>query len=230
MTRRHSSSTTGLHSRLAGLAAISLALATAGCSILTPARDTTRFHAFSLPPPVDAPVTPDTAGALVAILPVELADYLRSPRLASRGDDGSLQLDPVHRWAERLDRALERHLAASLEGLEGTRATVLLPGSLAADPDLEVRARLLACEGVRRAGEPLALVAASWEIFDAAAGKVRLTRRAEFLSPWTDADPARLAAALEASAIQLAEALRADLVTVLRTPPPAPAGDGHQNS
>lgn len=60
---------------------------------------------------------PDAGAAVLAIGPVTFPDYLQRTQLVLRGDRAEMQMDELNRWAEPLDEAVPRILAANIGGL-----------------------------------------------------------------------------------------------------------------
>ena len=95
-----------------------VALGFAGCSFLRPSDLVVRsFVLTALPVPDDAAAP--AATRTVGIGFVNLPGYLRATSLAMRQDGNEIVYLPNARWAERLDRGLQRVIAANL--------TILLP-------------------------------------------------------------------------------------------------------
>ncbi len=80
---------------------------------------------------------------LIVIDTVVMPDFLLRDELLIREDDYALRYDPLQRWAEPLDLAVQRVIAVRLGARLGTRRIVRLPLEPAVTPDgslsIEVR-------------------------------------------------------------------------------------------
>jgi uncharacterized lipoprotein YmbA len=100
---------------------LSIVPALAACGVLDPRPDPTRFYVLTS----DAErAGGDTAAAAAAaspigIGPITLPSYLERPELVRRSSDHEVAPSRVERWAEPLDRATSRVLAADLAQLTG---------------------------------------------------------------------------------------------------------------
>lgn len=65
--------------------------------------------------------------AVLTIGPVTFPDYLQRAQLVRRGSGAEMQVDEFNRWAEPLDEAVPRILAANIDGL--TPNVVVVPAT-----------------------------------------------------------------------------------------------------
>lgn len=89
-------------------------LAGAGCLRFKPTVDTVRHYALQTSPPETSGDEAAGSGIRLAIAPAVMPAYLRSSSLAVRSGDGQIQYDYDSQWAEPLDKAVTRVLAANL--------------------------------------------------------------------------------------------------------------------
>lgn len=117
------------------LAAVLLCL---GCAASQP----TRFYVLGPPTAPAAPSPAGTDALVIAVGPIEVPAYLDRPHLITRHGPNEVKLAEFHRWAEPLDEAVARSLAAHLGALLGTPSVFtrpLLPGT---DPRFAVAVRI----------------------------------------------------------------------------------------
>ena len=130
------------------LARLSVLFFLAGCSILEPRADPTRFFVLSPAVPPDGAAVAEPA-LVVAVGPVRLPDYLLRPELVRRAGPNQLEPSRVDRWAEPLDRALLRVLCLDLAALLPHSSIVPFPVAPSDKPALQVELELTAFEGDR---------------------------------------------------------------------------------
>jgi uncharacterized lipoprotein YmbA len=104
----------------------------AGCSILSPQPDHTKF--FVLTAVTDSGATGTapaaangTSDLVIGIGPIGLPDYLRRPEVVTRTSPTTVEISDVDRWAEPLDSAFARVLSEDLSRLLGTQQMVAYP-------------------------------------------------------------------------------------------------------
>ena len=192
-----------------------LALILAGCTILEPQRDTSRF--FTLSAVADGPDTPRANGVVLGLGPVRMPAYLDRPELATRVDVSEVRFSPTDRWAEPLSASLRRVLAQNLSTLLGTDEIVAFPWA----PGTPV-AWAVAVDVLRfyrtQAGE--VEVAARWAVRNGADARVRIARETRHTQK---ANGSGTPAAVEAMN-QAVAALSADIATAVASLGPAHAG------
>ncbi|MEO6245480.1 MAG: PqiC family protein [Opitutaceae bacterium] len=131
--------------RLAGSAILLLA---SGCKILPEASlDPTRFYLLKSTAATGAASAANAGAAAVRLRPVELADYLRTRALVVRRDDNEVDFRDFARWGEALGAGIARVLSAEL----AARGAPVATGGIKAGPadqKIELRVRVLTCEGV----------------------------------------------------------------------------------
>ena len=120
--------------RLVRSAAATLALALAGCSLLQPAIDPSRFFVLN------AVAQEGETGSQLAlgVGPLHLPSYLAVTEIQVRTSATELVRSPVDRWAEPLSDGILRVLAQDLSAVLGTRDVVLFPWYAEQQPELQV--------------------------------------------------------------------------------------------
>jgi uncharacterized lipoprotein YmbA len=119
-------------------AAALAAILAAGCSLLAPASDPSRFFVLTalVPPAPDGP--PLTLG----VGPITLAAYLGVPEIQTRVNATEMRRSPIDRWGEPLADGLQRVLAQDLSAELGTRDVVLFPWYAEEQPGVQVAASI----------------------------------------------------------------------------------------
>jgi hypothetical protein len=111
--------------RQATLALLAVCLATLlGCATTTPSR----FYTLTPVKGSDAPagVIPVEEGAVLALGPVRLPEYLDRPQIATRSEGNEVRLHETERWAGSLQEDVSRVLVENLSALlAGKRITVV---------------------------------------------------------------------------------------------------------
>jgi uncharacterized lipoprotein YmbA len=98
----------------------------AGCSILSPQPDRSRFYVLTAS--VDQSAPPDaTSGLALGFGPVKFPDYLDRSQMVTRVAPNQVVYSDVHRWAEPLDRNFSRVMNENLTRLLNTDRIVSLP-------------------------------------------------------------------------------------------------------
>ena len=92
-------------------------LALTGCLNLKPVTDRTRFYVLSAVPAATPGTVGSNGGLAVGISRVDIPAYLLDSRIALRQGATEIKYSEYHRWAERLDKGLQRVLGANLSSL-----------------------------------------------------------------------------------------------------------------
>jgi uncharacterized lipoprotein YmbA len=202
------------------LAAGCLLTLLAGCGTFQPVQDVTRFYtlggatASERIGAVPAPNAP-----LVGVRIVQTASHLRRPGMVVRVSEHELRYAAGHRWAERLDDAVARDLAAGVQRQVGSRVAVAVAPALRAPvPDVLVEVELLQCEG-RAGANGAAVFAADWRIVGGKPGKPLSAGRFQVeKAGWNGTDYDQLAALLSAALDDFAAALAPQVTAVVSAP------------
>lgn len=131
-------------------------VAVSGCLSSAP----TKFyllHALENPAAQNA----GTRQIVLGVGPVELPDYLNRPQIASRVTANELNFSEYSRWAEPLERCVQRVLAENMSLLLGTERIELYPWRPSLPIDYQVRVRITRFDGT--AGDAAVLIA-DWNI------------------------------------------------------------------
>ena len=146
----------------------------AGCSILSPRPDPTKFYVLT------ATSTGGAAAAsnlVIGLGPVKLPAYLEHAEVITRVAPNRLDLSSTDRWAEPLDDNFRRVLAADLTTLIGTDQVLPFPWDLSTKVDYKIEVYV---ERFERDSSGGAQLIANWIIRDGHSDRVLLTRPADF--------------------------------------------------
>ena len=102
-------------------------MALAGCSILKPQADPSRFYVLTSTATRPENVNPSSPGLTIGVGPIKLPDYLDRTQLVTRLGPNRLAFSEYDRWAEPLERNLPRVLIENLALLLNTEKIVSLP-------------------------------------------------------------------------------------------------------
>lgn len=147
-----------------------LGLLLAGCTILEPRPDPSRF--FTLSAVAESPQSPSGIVA-VGLGPVRVPAYLDRPELATRVATSEVSFSPTDRWAEPLSASIRRVLAQNLSTLLGTEEIYAFPWAAGTQIDWAVTVDVIRFERTP-AGE--VEVAARWVVRENGGGRIRLSR------------------------------------------------------
>ena len=124
-----------------------IVLALAGCSILAPQPDLSRFYVLT------ATVTPDAALAssstnrlTLGLGPMRFPDYLARSQIVTRVGDNQVEFADEERWAEPLERNFARVLGENLAHLLDTARVITLPAFVPVTVQYEVPMEVLRFE------------------------------------------------------------------------------------
>ena len=143
--------------------------------------------------------------------PLRIPDYLERNRIVVRGENSEMLVDDFSRWAEPLDDAIYRLLAANVDShLEGVMAVSFPYNSMIAH-DYQLLGRIDMFES-DKTGNTVLLV--HWGIIDADGDRVVLPRRARYQTQAADvSDYGSIATAmrivLEQFSLDIAEVFQA---------------------
>jgi uncharacterized lipoprotein YmbA len=146
----------------------------AGCSILSPRPDPTKFYVLTATSTAGAAAT---SNLVIGLGPVKLPAYLEHAEVITRVAPNRLDLSSTDRWAEPLDDNFRRVLAADLTTLIGTDQVLPFPWDLSTKVDYKIEVNV---ERFERDSSGGAQLTASWIIRDGHSDRVLLTRPADF--------------------------------------------------
>jgi uncharacterized protein len=111
---------------VAAVACGGIVAAAAGCSILAPRPDLTRYYVLT--PAADPAVEkPRTSTLVVGLGPVTLPAYLDRPQMVTRVDENRISIADADRWAEPLDGAFARVLGQDIAASAGVQVVSRFP-------------------------------------------------------------------------------------------------------
>ena len=119
--------------------ALTVCLAVAGCSVLAPQPDPSRF--FTLAPMAQAPAAaPAQPGFTYGLGPIKLPAYLDRNEIPTRVSPTEIIYSPAERWAEPLQASVTRVLMQNLAALLNTDKITVYPwiGATAVDYQIEI--------------------------------------------------------------------------------------------
>lgn len=147
---------------------------TAGCSVLSPQPDRSKF--FILTPVSSSavmaarPASTNSASQLViGVGPIDFPDYLRRPPVVTRVAPNRIDLSDERRWAEPLDKNFVRVLSENLATLLATQRIEKYPWALRTRVDYQVEIDVHRFE---TGSDGQAQLVASWIIRDGQTGKI----------------------------------------------------------
>lgn len=184
----------------------SAVLLLAGCSLLAPQPDRSRYYTLA-PLAVAEPDGRPLAG-VVGVGPVRVASYLDHAEVVVRLGPNQVDFLDLALWAGPLGENVTRVVAANLVRLLGTQQIVEQPSFDGAQPDWVVELDVQQCE---RAADGAGLFAAGWLIRD---GRHRIVERGATSvrepagAPDTEAAVAALSRAVAGLSGDIAAALR----------------------
>lgn len=142
-----------------------LAVLTAGCSFLQPAKSESHYYLLApANPPAVAGHTNAGPAFAVRLRPVELAEFLNTRDMAVRTGENEIRFALYHRWAEPLDAGIRRVLAANLRAEPTVRAVLTDQAPPPHFPVYTISVYVLSCEGASTNHVGSAMFEAFWEI------------------------------------------------------------------
>jgi len=161
----------------------------AGCSILSPRPDRTKFFVLTAVTGAGATGTAPaaangTSDVAIGVGPIGFPDYLRRPEVVTRTSPTTVELSDVDRWAEPLDSAFARVLSEDLSRLLGTQRIVAYPWYQSNRVDYQVECNVIHFETNSSGGSQLH---AQWSIRDGA-GKLLIARESDIAGTEASSD------------------------------------------
>ncbi len=161
-------------------------LAMLGCSPLAPRQDYTKF--FVLTPLSDRTNPPSSAPdskIAIGIGPIDFPHYLKRPEVVKRATPNRLDVSPVDRWGESLDKNFEHVLAQNLAQLLQTDRVEKYPWSRHTPIDYQI---VIFVERFETTADGQAQLNARWIIKDGATDKDLYASETLAASPVTAVD------------------------------------------
>jgi uncharacterized lipoprotein YmbA len=184
------------------LCCVGLLLACAGCNLLAPEKDATRFAVLASIDelPGAAPPAPAASDARVGLGPIRLPDYVQRTAIVTRVGGTRLEPSDTERWAEPVERAVERVLALDLARELGVGHVARWPWYATDRPDVQVE---IAFTRFERDESGTVVVAARWiaRTLDESRGPIERDVRIE--RPTNGPDGASTALALSQALAEL---------------------------
>ncbi len=200
----------------AALAGLSV-FAWSGCSLLPePKSDPTRYYVLGGAGAADEAPAKAEGGLVVGLRAVQVPAYLGGKAMIVRSHGNEIDYRDFSRWAEPLDAAISLRVADRLKQAPGVARVLTYPFPLEVARDVDVKLRVLRCEGVRADAADLAEVSVEVQVFGAAGGDVLATKVLTApAAAWNAGDFGQLADLLGRGVDTVAD----ELATLL--PPPA---------
>jgi len=199
----------------ARIAAGAMILLVAGCTLLPPKQDETRFIVLSSVAMADSNASALTGGqkfapkATIGLGPIRLPEYLDRPELVIRASPNSLDLSRTERWAEPLSDNLRHVLANNLTGLLGAINIMQFPWYPGTRLDFVVQVQVQRFEAdTNRKAE----LNATWELRTGQSNQVLATRESQLTQLSTSLAGDAVAAALSKAVAELAEQIASAIV------------------
>lgn len=186
------------------LALAALAACAAGCTLLAPAPDPSRFYVLA----AAGGAASGSSELALGVGPVRLAGYLAVPEIQVRASATEVRRGGVDRWAEPLEEGIVRVLAQDLSALLGTREVVLFPWYAEQRPACQVQ---LFVRRFELEPDGSGLLEVRYEVTDLAGSRGHRVRDVELRRPAAGADTAASVAALSEALSGLAEQIAADV-------------------
>jgi len=185
-------------------AAAGAALLAAGCTLLSPAADPSRFYVLS----ARSSSAADGADLALGVGPVQLAAYLAVSEIQVRASASELSRLPVDRWAEPLEEGITRVLAQNLSAELGTRDVVLFPWYADQTPSHQVQ---LSVRRFELEPDGSGALEVRYEVTGLDARGGHLVRDVELRQPAAGSDVAASVTALSEALAELARRIAADI-------------------
>jgi len=140
-----------------------------GCSPLAPRQDYTKFFVLTaLSDHANPPPSARDSKLAIGIGPIDFPDYLKRLEVVTRATSNRLDVSPVDRWAESLDKNFERVLAQNLAQLLQTDRVEKYPWSRRTAIDYQI---VISVERFETTAHGQAQLNARWIIKDGATDK-----------------------------------------------------------
>jgi len=167
----------------------------AGCSVLAPQRDPSRFFTLS---PMTADAQSVRGSTTCGLGPVTLPTYLDRNEIATRISPTEITYSPVDRWAEPLSAQVARTLLQDLSALLGPDRVVPWPATVPVERQIEV-----AVLRFERVGSEATQLTARWSVKDLRSGRLITLRESSYTHAPSSSAAAETASALSADIADL---------------------------
>ena len=210
--------------RMIRLGGLILCALSAGCSMLAPVADRSRYYTLSAVSdapaerPSASPRQTGTGGDIVYGLgPIKLPTYLDRHEIATRISPTEISYSPTDRWAEPLSTTVASVLLQDLSALLATDRIVPYPWLDNVKADYQIAISIVRFESDAAGASQLT---ARWAIRDVRTAAYVVTKETSLTSPSHSGDGSAKAAALSAMLGDLSQEIAAALRSL---PAPAPA-------
>lgn len=177
--------------RVGARLALGVLLAVAGCSLLAPRPDPSRFYLLTS---VAAEDPPRSGKAIVlGVGPIQLPEYLDRPEVVIRTGPNEIKLSPTDRWAEPVKSGFRRVFADNLGRLLKTERILPFPWYANARVDYQVHASVQRFDADTSGTATLVV---RWGIKTGRGEELLSIRETRYESAGTGPDPAADAGAL----------------------------------
>lgn len=197
---------------LRNLTVLGVCLIAAGCSVLSPRPDPSKFYILS---PVvqsnqvaaSSPAVTPNAQLTIGIGPVEFPDYLRRLSVVTRVGPNRIEMSDEKRWAEPLDKSFTRTLSENLATMVGTQRIEKYPWPLATRIDYQVEVDVQRFETT---SDGQAQLLASWMIRDGRSERILYASKTNTMAS-AGADQASASSALSSDLATLSKDIASEV-------------------
>jgi uncharacterized lipoprotein YmbA len=193
------------------LAVVGLGILLAGCSILQPRPDPSRF--FVLTPTAQPAARHSEHPLRLGLGPISFPAYLQRPQMVTRIGANEITLSEIHRWGAPIEDNFARVLAQDLSEILGTEQITIYPWFSTLALDYAISVDLSEFDVDNEGG---ARLLARWRIFDGAKAKSLRTGLANLHERATDDSPDAAVAALSRLVEKLGHELAAGIEALRR--------------
>ena len=148
----------------------------------------------------DAPV--------MSLGPLRFPEYLERSQIVTRGRGNQMIVDDFNRWAEPLDQAIPRALAADVDRRLGNVVVIAFPNSSVSHVDYRVVGTINRFDVDQ---DRQALFSVQWSVNDSAGEVVIPARRSRFVKTAASASPGDLVEALSDTVAQFSHKIATEL-------------------
>jgi uncharacterized lipoprotein YmbA len=201
------------------LAVLGACAIVAGCSVLSPQPDRSRFYILS--PVAESSGLAATSAATapnrqltIGVGPVEFPDYLRRLSVVTRVGPNRVELSDDKRWAEPLDKNFTRVLSENLATLLDTQRIEKYPWPLATKIDYQIEVDVQRFETT---SDGQAQLVARWAIRDGRSEKILHASRTTAAAP-AGADETSASSALSSELATLSKSIAENVVELDQHP------------
>ena len=200
---------------LRNLTAFGACLMAAGCSVLSPQPDPSRFYILSPVSESNAVQTASNPRLTLGVGPVEFPDYLRRLPVVTRVEPNRIELSDDKQWAEPLDKNFTRVLSENLATMLGTQRIEKYPWPLATKIDYQVEVDVQRFETT---SDGQAQLVGSWIIRDGRSEIILYASKTNAAAPaGTDATSA--SSALSSDVATMSKAIAENVIELDQHPP-----------